>query len=179
MTNAALYEVAYYEASAKKIFFDEIVNGHMVAGTPYIFLPNEGEEELRVVYTSTTVASTPGHANGLYGFYNTADENATQALELGDYFLHNNQYYVVDAAAVGKVAVGNYRAYIKLGEVDGYPSEPAPGRRRVSMNVNGEQVATGVEDITNANAPRKVLINGQMFIILGEKMYDVTGQIAK
>jgi hypothetical protein len=100
-------------------------------------------------------------------------------LEENDYFLYNNQYYVVDHAAVGLVAVGNYRAYIKLSDVDGYPSDPAPGRRRVSMNVNGKQVATDVENVTNANVPQKVLINGRMFIILGEKMYDVTGQIVK
>ena len=180
MVGAAIFEVAYLDNNDpyKKIFFDEVISGEMVAGRPYIFLPNEGETELKVYYTDNANA-TAGDYRGLYGFFDTSDDNAIKKLEENDYFLYNNQYYVVDHAAVGLVAVGNYRAYIKLSDIYGYPSEPAPGRRRVSMNVNGKQVATEVENVTNANAPQKVLINGRMFIILGEKMYDVTGQIVK
>ena len=178
MTGASIYEIAYFDNTQSKIFFDEIINGQMVAGRPYIFLPNEGETELKVYYTDNANAIA-GDYRGLYGFFDTSDDNAIKKLAENDYFLYNNQYYVVDHAAVGLVAVGNYRAYIKLSDIDGYPSEPAPGRRRVAMSVNGEQVATGVENVTDANAPRKVLIDGRMFIMLGEKMYDVTGQIAK
>lgn len=178
MTGASIFEIAYFDNTQSKIFFDEVINGYMVAGRPYIFLPNEGIEEI-VVYSTDNANAEAGNYRGLYGFFDTSDDNAYQKLAENDYFLYNNQYYVVDHAAVGLVAVGNYRAYIKLSDVDGYPSEPAPGRRRVSMNVNGKQVATDLENVSNANAPRKVLINGRMFIMIGEKMYDVTGQIAK
>lgn len=178
MTGASIYEIAYFDNTQSKIFFDEIINGQMVAGRPYIFLPNEGIEDI-VVYSTDNANAPAGNYRGLYGFFDTSDDNAYQKLAENDYFLYNNQYYVVDHAAVGLVAVGNYRAYIKLSDVDGYPSEPAPGRRRVAMNVNGKQVATDLENVSNANAPRKVLINGRMFIMIGEKMYDVTGQIAK
>lgn len=178
MAGASIFEIAYFDNAQRKIFFDEVVDGHMVAGRPHIFLPNEGETELKVYYTDNANA-TAGDYRGLYGFFDTSDDNAIKKLEENDYFLYNNQYYVVDHAAVGLVAVGNYRAYIKLSDIDGYPTTPAPGRRRVAMSVNGEQVATGVENVTDANAPRKVLIDGRMFIMLGEKMYDVTGQIAK
>ncbi|MBO6073600.1 MAG: Ig-like domain-containing protein [Paludibacteraceae bacterium] len=178
MSGASIFEIAYYDEAQTKIFFDEIINGQMVAGRPYIFLPNEGIEDI-VVYSTDNANALAGNYRGLYGFFDTSDDNAYQKLAENDYFLYNNQYYVVDHAAVGLVAVGNYRAYIKLSDVDGYPSEPAPGRRRVAMSVNGKQVATELENVTNANAPRKVLINGRMFIMIGEKMYDVTGQIAK
>ncbi len=183
MTGASIFEIAYYDEAQTKIFFDEVVNGYMVAGRPYIFLPNEGKEEIVVYHTDQANAPLDDNNgdgfNGLFGFYDTSNPDAIQTLEVGEYFLYHNQYYVVDAAAAGKVAVGNYRAYIKLNKVSGNPSTPAPGRRRVSMNVNGKQVATDVENVTNANAPRKVLINGRMFIMLDEKMYDVTGQIVK
>ena len=183
MSGASIFEIAYYDEAQTKIFFDEVVNGYMVAGRPYIFLPNEGKEEIVVYHTDQANAPLDDNNgdgfNGLFGFYDTSNPDAIQTLEVGEYFLYHNQYYVVDAAAAGKVAVGNYRAYIKLNKVSGNPSTPAPGRRRVSMNVNGKQVATDVENVTNANVPQKVLINGRMFIILGEKMYDVTGQIVK
>ena len=183
MSGASIFEIAYYDEAQTKIFFDEVVNGYMVAGRPYIFLPNEGKEEIVVYHTDQANAPLDDNNgdgfNGLFGFYDTSNPDAIQTLEVGEYFLYHNQYYVVDAAAAGKVAVGNYRAYIKLNKVSGNPSTPAPGRRRVSMNVNGKQVATDVENVTNANAPQKVLINGRMFIMLDEKMYDVTGQIVK
>jgi uncharacterized repeat protein (TIGR02543 family) len=178
MSGASIFEIAYYDEAQTKIFFDEVVNGYMVAGRPYIFLPNDGVNEI-TVYSTDNANAEAGNWRGLYGFFDTSEDDAIKKLEENDYFLYNNQYYVVDHAAVGLVAVGNYRAYIKLSDVDGYPSDPAPGRRRVSMNVNGKQVATDVENVTNANVPQKVLINGRMFIILGEKMYDVTGQIVK
>ena len=182
MAGASIFEIAYYDEAQTKIFFDEVVNGYMIAGRPYIFLPNEGVNEI-TVYSTDQANAEAGNWRGLYGHFDTNyDEDAAEGrkvLEVGDYFLYNNQYYVVDVLAENLVAVANYRAYIKLGEVSSNPSDPAPGRRRVSMNVNGKQVATDLENVTNANAPRKVLINGRMFIMLDEKLYDVTGQIAK
>jgi hypothetical protein len=56
---------------------------------------------------------------------------------------------------------------------------PAPGRRRISMSYNGSQVATGIENAEANEAPRKVLINGELFILRGEKMYDAKGQLVK
>jgi hypothetical protein len=41
------------------------------------------------------------------------------------------------------------------------------------------QVATGIDALNASDAPVKVLINGQLFIIRGEKMYDAKGQLVK
>ncbi len=78
--------------------------------------------------------------------------------------------------------VENYRAYIQLDQID--PSEPtlAPGRRRISMSVNDTQTTTGVENgelINGENGVQKVLIDGELFILRGEKMYDAKGQLVK
>ena len=57
---------------------------------------------------------------------------------------------------------------------------PAPGRRRVSMDVVGApQVTTGVGELNADETPVKVMINGQMYILRGEKMYDATGRLVK
>ena len=58
---------------------------------------------------------------------------------------------------------------------------PAPGRRRLSVGAGAPQIATGLEDgeLMNDGMVKKVLINGELFIIRGEQMYDATGRIVK
>ena len=82
--------------------------------------------------------------------------------------------------------IANYRAYIKISEIQNTPApEPTPGqapRRRVAMSVNDTQTTTGVENgelINGENGVQKVLINGELFIIRGEKMYDAKGKLVK
>ena len=176
MVGATLYEVAYYGQTSKKIFFDEILNGTMEAGVPYIFLPKEGASQLAVYYTDEANESAK-NANGLHGFIG-ANADAEMNVPVGAYILNANQYRKV--VTLGTAKIKSNRSYIELGEIS--PSEPAlaPGRRRISMAVNGEQVATGIENTGfESEAPRKVLINGELYIIRGEKMYDAKGQLVK
>ena len=178
---ATLYEIAYYGEASKKIFFDEIVNGEMEAGIPYIFQPAAGVEKINVYYSDNTAEDVvAGNRNGLIGFYDLNNENATLPLadnaSLGNYILYQNAYWLVSGRAA---YIANYRAYIQLNQIT--PSEPtlAPGRRRISMSVNDTQTTTGVENAEANEAPRKVLINGELFILRGEKMYDAKGQLVK
>ena len=176
MVGATLYEVAYYGATSEKIFFDEILNGTMVAGVPYIFLPKEGASQLAVYYTDEANAPQGNH-NGLHGFIG-ANADAEMDVPVGAYILNANQYRQV--VTLGSAKIKSNRSYIELGEIT--PSEPAlaPGRRRISMSVYSEQVATGIENTGfESEAPRKVLINGELYIIRGEKMYDAKGQLVK
>lgn len=176
---ATLYEIAYYGETSKKIFFDEIVNGEMEAGIPYIFQPAAGVEKINVYYSDNTAEDVvAGNRNGLIGFYDLNDPAATHNItqDAGFYILYNNQYWLVSGRAA---YVENYRAYIRLADIT--PSEPtlAPGRRRISMSVNDTQTTTGFENAEANEAPRKVLINGELFILRGEKMYDAKGQLVK
>ncbi|MBQ6978624.1 MAG: InlB B-repeat-containing protein [Paludibacteraceae bacterium] len=176
MVGATLYEVAYYGQTSKKIFFDEILNGTMEAGVPYIFLPKEGASQLAVYYTDEANESAK-NANGLHGFIG-ANADAEMNVPVGAYILNANQYREV--VTLGTAKIKSNRSYIVLEDIN--PSEPAlaPGRRRISMAVNGEQVATGIENTGfESEAPRKVLINGELYIIRGEKMYDAKGQLVK
>ena len=87
--------------------------------------------------------------------------------------------------------VGSYlevienRAYIVMSDVPTYAdyqaaqtSNPAP-RRRVTLGKDAEQVVTGVENLNASEQPVKLLINGQIFILRGEKLFDVTGKLVK
>lgn len=176
---ATLYEIAYYGGASKKIFFDEIVNGEMEAGIPYIFQPAAGVEKINVYYSDNTAEDVvAGNRNGLIGFYDLNDPAARHDIteDAGYYILYNNQYWKVSGRAA---YVENYRAYIQLDQIR--PSEPtlAPGRRRISMSVNDTQTTTGFENAEANEAPHKVLINGELFILRGEKMYDAKGQLVK
>ena len=178
---ASIFEIAYYGEASKTIFVDEITSGHMSAGVPYIFQASAAQ--LKVYYDDNTAADVAaGEANGLHGFYNLLNMATDDADQLdleqdqGNYILYNNQYWLVSGRAA---YINNFRAYIKLDEIS--PKEPAlaPGRRRVAMAVNGENAATGFENIESGDKPMKVMIEGTMYILRGEKVYDATGRLVK
>ena len=176
MVGAMLYEVAYFGETSQKIFFDNIPSGEMEAGIPYIFLPNDGVSQLAVYYTDDANASA-GHRNGLFGSY--TEEVLTDYGN--DYVLYNNQYLrVVDNGA--SVKVGANRAYIKLGEITPTAPALAPGRIRMAIGVTGHNTPTGLENgglLNGENGVQKVLINGNLYILRGEKMFDATGRLVK
>jgi len=171
LLGAMLLEIAYFDPDQKKIFFDEVVDGQMVAGAPYLFLPNEGVDKFAIKYTDN-VSAPAGHHNGLYGSY-TQEALPTDG---NHYIMLNNQYCKVVEA---NTYVGANRAYIKLDKIGNDYVAPSYGRRRVSMDVQGEQVATGMEGLNVGDQPIKLMINGQMYILRGDKMYDATGRLVK
>ncbi len=148
----------------------------MVAGMPYIFLPNSGVDLLAVSYTDEANADASSH-NGLVGFIGEGEEDALD-VPVGAYILKDNQYRLVEE--LGSAKIRGYRSYIQLEDIPTTASAPAPGRRRISMGVQGAQVATGIEDVQGDNVQcTKVLIDGQLFILRGEKMFDAKGQLVK
>ena len=172
MYGATLFEIADFANGM--IYVDEVEGGVMEAGKPYIFQATSAQ--LNVYYTSAAIEETAGVANGLHGFYDLSDPTAVCTLPQDDgyYILYQNQYWLVS----GRDAyINNYRAYIRVDEIN-YVA-PAPGRRRVAMNVNGEQTATGINELNAVEAPVKMIIDGQLYILRGEKLYNVNGQIVK
>ena len=176
MVGATIYEVAHmtYENGAPyKVFFDEVLNGEMVAGRPYIFQPREGATQLDVFYTDEANAGA-GEYNGLHGTMEYMNGTTLQ----GKYIFYNNTIFMSENTANWLDA---NRAYIELSEVPDYITPAAAGRRRVSMGVQGApKVATDVEDVQSDNVQcTKVLIDGQLFIIRGEKTFDAIGRLVK
>ena len=175
MVGADIFEVAYMDYQAGhpyKIYFDEVLNGEMVAGRPYVFLPQVGATQLGVFYTDALNADA-GNYKGLYGSYT----RIKVPMNDGNYILLNNQYYFVDT---DNVYCGANKAYIKLADVPQHdPGMPAYGRRRISMGVNSESTATAIDELNASETPVKIMIDGTMYILRGEKMYDATGRLVK
>lgn len=161
---ATIFEIAHFKD--EQIFFDEISDDTMVAGRPYIFYPNSEASELKVYYTDSENAPA-GNYKGLYGSY----DQSLLTQNAGNYILYNNMYYLVNSEAY----VGENRAYIKLGEVPAEEQAPAPGRRRVAMDVQGEQVATTVSSAGYSDQPMKVMMDNRLYIRRAGQLFDMTG----
>ena len=70
-----------------------------------------------------------------------------------------------------------HKAYIDL---DNLPGGANNAPRRLRFVFSEEQTATGMENVQNEeNKAQKVMIDGVMYIIRGEHMYDAQGQIVK
>lgn len=184
MTGAMLFQVAYMDykedgTTPYKVYYDQVENGVMQAGMPYIFLAEQST--IGVYYTGITEVTAGNELNyhGLHGTLTDINEgmNAT-----GIYMLYNNQ--VLHSTNPASSLPAN-RAYLQISEIPGYNNPgyipAAPKYRRISTGFNGVNTATGMDEITNYQSPitNKVLIDGQIFIIRGEKMYDVTGKLVK
>ncbi|MBQ5388201.1 MAG: hypothetical protein IIU55_03895 [Paludibacteraceae bacterium] len=138
------------------------------AGVPYIFEKASTANQIKVVYTGNK-ANDPTDANGLIG--NFTNETVVPA---GNYILYSNAFIPADGTTN---KVNAYRAYLNLSDVEGVkPTQTMPGRRYIGMSVQGENEATGVEDIFSTDAPVKVIENGQLIIIRDGVKYNVQGQ---
>ena len=151
----------------------EEVTGDLDAGRPYIFYATAAT--LEVVYTGDAVGApvTAGN-NGLVGSF--SQELIEQSPN--NYILYNNALYYVNSS---NVYVGANRAYLDMEGVPDYSTQQegnAP-RRRVTMTVHSKDVATDVDAINGSEKPMKLMIDGQLFILRGEKMYDATGRLVK
>lgn len=154
---ATIYQVIGGNAS-EGITIEEVAS--MEAGKPYIFQASADQ----LTITMTGPRAEVQEANGLVGNLGaTAMDVPTDA-----YVLKNNQLYLVNSA----VTIAPNRAYINMSAIT--PIAPAPGRIRRVIAV--ENQATGVESLQpSAFSLKKVLMNGQLFILRDGQLYNVTG----
>ena len=188
--NAVLGGATLYELAGKneynKLVFEEVDENRLEAGKPYIFVPENGNTEIKVYNTDSEEALTEpvDPQNGMMGTFvnlSTIDDGENSPL-WNKYIISNNHYVYVDYA---NCRLGAYRAYITSLD-DIAPANPEPSqnqngapRRRIVMGAQSEQVATGCENLNVSDKPVKMIINGQLFILRGEKMYDAKGQLVK
>lgn len=169
----SIWRVLSKAANDNDVILEE-VTGTLDAGRPYIF--RAAASTLEVAYTGDAVLApvNDDDNNGLIGSF--TQELIAQSPN--NFIIYDNALYYVNSA---NVSVGAHRAYLDMTEVPAYSNEPQQGapRRRVTMAVHGPQVATGIDALNASDAPAKVLINGQLFIIRGEKMFDAKGQLVK
>ena len=138
-SGAIFYELAYKDGSY--VYLDQVTE--LVAGMPYIFRATSNQ--IKVMYNST-YSATAGNHNGLYGTFVDIQDAATSdpnnVLE-GNYLLVSN---TIKKCGVNCKVLAN-RAYIKLEEIPNSASA-APGKNRISMKYEGENEATGLDNIT-------------------------------
>ncbi len=167
-----VYELVGREPQYGKVAFDEIVSGELEAGAPYVFQAHG--DRMVLFFGDTKVDDPVDKGNGMYGTF-----SAITLTELDDvyYFAQRALWSCVDLSSL---SVPANRAYVMLSEID-YISDPnpAPGRRRILMGVNGETQAQGFENLDASEKPLKVMIDGTLYIIRGEKVFDATGRLVK
>ena len=146
------------------------------AGKPYILYAESGK--LEAVLEGDAVDASAIVANGaIHGTFSPMDQEALNGAGDNIYLVIGNQLRRVDGQTGNSLPA--YRAYVDLDEITGGAPSLMPGRKVRSMPMQG-QVATGVESIqTSEIRNQKVLINGQLFILRGEKMYNANGQLVK
>ena len=182
-TGASFFQISYVEYHSGvpyKVFYDEIAEGaSLEAGHPYLFQADEDATAIKGIAVGDEAAS----AINDHGFKGVL-ENETISVVSADvaayryYIVYNNE---IRLCGEGQFLIRAERAYLDMSDpaVEKQYKAPINGRRRVALTNNAPQVATGIDALNASDAPAKVLINGQLFIIRGEKMFDAKGQLVK
>ena len=183
---ATFYQIASRnEDYDYKIDFEEVLpNEELKAGEPYLFKSNTGRIDL---FYGEETAANPIPVRGMIGNYGPSQLAITAANMNTIYYFAQNKLWLCDNLVGSNLILNEHRAYIDLTQVPTYAEYEASKqqqqnsapRRRVSLEMNGEQVATGCENLNVSDKPVKMIINGQLFILRGEKMYDAKGQLVK
>ena len=170
-----IYGGTFYQLAGKteegKLAFDEVTS--LNAGEPYIY--QASASMVGVVYGSTTV-NAPVEVNGMYGSFEDFTLDITEANKQNILYIAGNKIWDCSDLVDGDLDVVANRCYIKLDEVPAASPNAAPGRRRITL---GRDEATALFDLNTSDAPRKLLINGTIYILRGENVYDATGRLVK
>lgn len=177
---ATFYQIAGRNATyPDKIDFDEVApSEELKAGEPYIFQSTTGKIDL--FYAEGAAVTEPVVVNGMHGVLVAGHLDITEDNMMDVYYISENKLRDCSNLLVDGLNLVANRAYIVMSEVDAVTSAPAPGRRRISIGgANVPAVTTGVDALNAAEAPVKVMIDGNIYILRGEKMYDATGRLVK
>ena len=161
---ATFYRVAGKETG--KVYLESV--SELEAGVPYIF--EKTASTITVFYTGEAVlAPQNDDANGLVGTFEEIE------VPNGDYILYNDAFRTNEPGGTLNKIRAN-RAYLDMDAVTGGAPVQMPGRRYIGMDVEGENEATGLDNIQLPNAnSQKLIINGQLIIIRNGEMYNAQG----
>ena len=167
---AVFYQIAGSEGNS--IVFDEVVSGELNAGEPYIFQATA--TTISLIY-GTTHADDPVAVKGMIGSFSGENVAITESNKTNILYIAKNALYDCSDLVGGSLEVVANRCYINRANVT--PAHaPAHGVRRISLS---KDVATGFDQLDASETPMKLIIDGQLFILRGEKMYNANGQLVK
>ena len=141
-----------------------------VAGRPYIIYATA--DKLEAIVDGDDALSA-GENNGLYGTLDYMDAVALEAAG-ATYMLKNNE--------LRPIGTNNHldanRAYVILENIQGEKPLNVPAHKVRAIPTQGTE-AQGVDNLNASETPVKMMIDGQLFIIRGEHMFDATGRLVK
>ena len=143
------------------------------AGKPFIVWAESDKIEA-ILDGSTEDAGLNG---ALHGTFSLMEQGALDAAGDNIYLVIENKLRRVDGQAGNRLPA--YRAYVDIDEI---PNTGAPAglpKHRVRAMPMQTNVATGIDVLNASEKPVKVMIDGQLFILRGEKLYDATGRLVK
>ena len=160
-SGATFYEIAY--KAPFMIYFDEVTK--LEAGKPYIFYAHSNK---LIVTSDGSRVNNPLFDNGLYG---TFDEIVAAAINIltNNYIVNNNTLCLCGEYC----SLSANRAYVKLDEVSSTARALSPGRKRVSMSIQGENTTTALDNISEET--ESITIKEGVYDILGRKMSQPVG----
>lgn len=174
---ANVFKVMGCNASGYMVF-DEILSGEIEAGKPYLF---EVTRNGSVAFFKTVGATHTETAESDKGMIGTFD-GETLHPGTGNYcYFSGRHIWRVNDFSVD-ITVPAYCCYVDYDEFKNNPistAAPAPGLRRVVLGVNGKDEAQGLEDLDASETPMKIMIDGTLYILRGEKVFDATGRLVK
>ena len=136
------------------------------AGEAYIFKATA--TEINCTYSGEKVNAplAASENNVLQGVFELAE------IPAGKWFLKDNQLW----CSTGTQTVGANRAY--LTELTPAAAAPAPGRHRISMPI--QKMPTAISNVSAEKASvRKVMLNGNIYIMREGTLYDMRGNCVK
>lgn len=149
------------------------------AGKPYIVYAES--EKLEAVLEGDEVTASAIVANGaLHGTFSPMDQDAlnTAATAAGHdlYLVIGNELRRATGTGTDNNTLPAQRAYVVLDEIGSAPANMPAHVRSMPLH---KDTATGMDELNASETPVKVMINGQMYILRGEKIYDATGRLVK
>lgn len=178
---ATFYQIAgRNQEYSYKIDFEEVLPGEILkAGYPYVFQSATGRIDL--YYDGGEGVDDPIPYKGMYGNFAAGVLDITEENKSDILYIAQNKLWMCEDLVESDLILNEHRCYIKMSDVpEQTPAQNLVPRRR--LTISGDQapaVITGMEGLNVGDQPVKVMIDGQMFILRGEKMYDAQGRLVK
>ena len=148
------------------------------AGKPYILYATAST--VQAILGDETDA--PGANGAIHGtFSNLVQEQLDNlAIVAGSdlYLVIGDELRRATGAGTGGNSLPANRAFVVVADIHNGTPNSAPGRNIRSMPMQKEETQ-GFENIGTSEKPMKMIIDGQLYILRGEKMYDATGRMIK
>ena len=143
------------------------------AGKPYLMYATASAVQAELEGDAVTTAGING---ALHGTFENLTQESFDAPGAQIYLVIGNELRLVTGQSGNSLPA--YRAYVELSEIPSGKPNLAPGKNIRTMPMH-KDATTGIDNAEVSDAPRKVMIDGTLFIIRGEKAYDATGRMVK